>query len=315
VYHISRRQIIVAGTAALAAAPYSLSGQTLQKVRIAGVPTDDFTPVYYGIKSGLYTRAGLDVEIMPTASGTAATTAVLTGTYELGKASLVAALAAHVKGLPVLIVGNSIIHDPKVNYAAALVAADSPIRTGADLNGKIGAAPGLNDINQLAISAWVDKNGGDSKSMRWVEAPNSIAAEALAEHRFEVCNLQEPALTAAMETGKVRILGIPYSAISEHFVYGGYLANADWAAKNADIVRRWVRATYAAAVYTNGHHAETEAMMADVTGIPLPTFQKIARAEAATTSDPTLLQPLIDAAVKYNQIPHGFPAKEVYFNS
>ncbi len=189
-HRLSRKEIIAAGAAALAAAPVRISGQTLQKVRIAGVPTDDFTPVYYGIKSGLYRRAGLDVEIIPTASGTAATTAVLTGTYELAKASLVASLAAHVKGLPVLIVGNSIIHDPKVNYAAALVAADSPIRSGADLNGKVGASPGLNDINQLAISAWVDKNGGDSKSKRWVEAPNSIAATALAEHRFEVSNLQ-----------------------------------------------------------------------------------------------------------------------------
>ena len=89
-------------------------------------------------------------------------------------------------------------------------------------------------IKQLGIGAGVEKWGGDSKSMRWVEAPNSIAATALSEHRFEVCNLQEPALTAAMETGKVRILGVAYSAISEHFVYGGYLANADWASKNAD---------------------------------------------------------------------------------
>ncbi len=117
-----------------------------------------------------------------------------------------------------------------------------------------------------------------------------------------------------MDTGKVRILGVAYSAISEHFVYGGYLANGDWASKNADVIKRWVRASYAAAAYTNTHHAETETMMAEVTGIPLATFQKIARAQLATTSDPSLLQPLIDAAAKYIPISRGFAAKEIYFN-
>jgi NitT/TauT family transport system substrate-binding protein len=304
----------LAGLAGLAVARRPAAAQTLEKLRIAGVPTDDMTPIFYAIKAGLYQRVGLDLEVVPTSSGTVATTAVIAGTYELGKGSLIAALDAHVRGLPLVIVANSIVH-AKDPYSLVLVAADSTSKSGADLNGKIGGTPALNDINQLAIDAWVDKNGGDSKTIKWVEVPNSVAAVALADHRIDVCGLQEPLATSALEGGKVRELTVNYNAIAEHFVFGGYLANAGWASAHADIVKRFVRATYEAGAYTNGHHEETAAMMSDITKIPLPVFRKISRAIAATTSDPALLQPLIDAAAKYNQIPHPFPAKEIYFNN
>ena len=51
----------------------------------------------------------------------------------------------------------------------------------ADLNGKTAATPALNDLNQLVISTWVDKNGGDSKTMKWIEFPNSGLGAALAD--------------------------------------------------------------------------------------------------------------------------------------
>lgn len=83
-HRISRSQVL-AGTAALFAAPRHASAQALEKVRFCGVATDDLSPVYWAIENGLYKKAGLDVEFIPTSSGTAATTAVISGAYELGK--------------------------------------------------------------------------------------------------------------------------------------------------------------------------------------------------------------------------------------
>jgi NitT/TauT family transport system substrate-binding protein len=312
--NMTRAQAL-AGTAALVAAPQIVRAQTLDKIRFGGVPTDDMTGVYYAIKSGMYAKAGLDVEIVPTSSGTVATTAVVTGAYEMGKGSLIASLAAHLHDLPLVVVGNGSIWDPKVIYNFGLVAADSTIKTGADLNGKVGATSALNDINQLAIEAWVDKNGGDSKTMKWVEIPNSASGAALADHRIDVCALQEPQLSAELALGKVRKLAPVYNAISEHFVFGVFFANKDWAAKNPDVVKRWLRTTYEATTYTNAHHAETVEMMADVTKIPAAIIAKMARVENATaaTSDPSLMQPLIDTAAKYKFIARSFPAKELMF--
>jgi ABC-type nitrate/sulfonate/bicarbonate transport system substrate-binding protein len=123
----------------------------------------------------------------------------------------------------------------------------------------------------------------------------------------------EPQLSAATETGKVRVLAPGFNAIAERFCIGLYFTNRDFASKRPDTVRKWVRVTYETAAYTNTHHAETAPMMSEITKIPLPLFQKMARAEDGTSHDPGLLQPLIEAAAKYKNIPRAFPAKEMYF--
>lgn len=58
--HPTRSRILAGAGAALALWPTILRAQTLEKIRLAGVATDDWTPVYYAVKSGLYQKAGLD---------------------------------------------------------------------------------------------------------------------------------------------------------------------------------------------------------------------------------------------------------------
>ena len=194
-----------------------------------------------------------------------------------------------------------------------LVAADSTIKTGADLNGKTIGVPALNDLNTLVTSAWVDKTGGDSKTLKFVEIPNPVALEALTAHRIDADALQDPQCAAALATKQVKAVTEPYSAVSTHFVFGVYFANKDWATAHPQAVKDFTRITYQAAAYTNTHHAETLEMMAGITKVPLDVFKTMGRVESATTSDPSLLQPLIDAAAKYKQIPRSFPAKEAFF--
>jgi NitT/TauT family transport system substrate-binding protein len=307
------RSRAIAGALALAALPRIARGQAPEKLRVAGVTTDDMTPVFFALRNGWYQRAGLDVEVVPTSSGTVATEAVLSGTYELGKGSPIAFLIAHLRGLPITLIGNSNVWNPKAPISLMLCPADAPYKTGADLNGLTLSSSALNDINELAMSAWIDKTGGDSKTVKWIEIPNSAAGTALAEHRTAATMLQEPQLTAALATGKVRVLAPAYSAISLKLVSGVYFAQKDWAAKNGDAIKRWLRVTYASAIYTNQHHRETEAMMAEITKIPPDVFGKISRNTAATNTDPSYLQPLIDVAAKYRNIDRWFAAKDAYY--
>jgi NitT/TauT family transport system substrate-binding protein len=312
---LTRSQLLAGtGAAALAFAPLPLRAQALPHIRVAGVATDDMTPIYWAVRSGMYQKAGLDVEIVPTSSGTAATTAVVAGAYEIGKGSPIASMLAHLRGLPLVVIANASMWDPKNAFNLTVVAADSTIKTGADLNGKIAASPALNDMNGLSIMAWVDKNGGDSKTLKYIELPNSTTAQALHDHRVDVAAMVQPQLTDAIADGTVRVLAEGFSAIADRFVIANYFANSDWAAKNPDVVKRWVRVTLAAGAYTNTHHADTVAMMSDVTKIPIEIFRKMVRVEATTpaTADPALVQPLIDIAAKYKNIPRAFPAREMF---
>lgn len=310
--YVSRSQMIAWSAAAIALAPRPARTQGLEHVRFSGVPTDDMTPIYWALKNGLYEKAGIDLEIMPATSGSTATTAVASGTYEMGKSSPLAAINAHLRSLPVVVIGNGPMWDAKNPYTQTLVGIDSNIKTGADFNGKTLATPGLNDTSQLGVIVWIDKNGGDSRTVHWVELSNSSAPAALAQGRVDGCTVQEPAATAAVEARQAKILAAPFSAIAPHFPIGVYMANANFAATHGDLVKRWVRVTYDAAKYTNTHKAETAPMMAEITKIPLAVFARMPRVEDATSTDPAVLQPLIDAAAKYNFIVRAIPAKDAY---
>jgi NitT/TauT family transport system substrate-binding protein len=310
---VRRRGAIALAAVPLAGLPLRAFAQSAEKIRFAGVMTDDLTPVIYAARNGLYQKAGLDVELVPASSGTATTTAVLAGTYELGKGSALGSLQAHLRGLPIKLAGNGVLWDPKKPITMLCVATDAQIKTGADLNGKTIGVTALNDIIGLSISAWADGHGGDSKTLKWVEFPQSAATAALADRRIDAYSFNEPILTAALDTGKVRVLDAAFNSIGARFVGAVYFANSDWAARHTDLIRKWLRVTYDATEYTNAHKAETAAMMAEVTKIPLATIQKIARSDQATTSDPSLLQPVIDTAAKYKYLSRAFPASEIYF--
>jgi NitT/TauT family transport system substrate-binding protein len=310
----SRSTAIVSLAACIAAGPQIVGAQERQKLRFCGVPTDDLTPIFWGIKNGTYAKIGLDVEFVPMASGTTATQAVIAGTYELGKGSSVAALIAHLKGIPVVIVGNGILWEQSNKWSLGLVRKDEPWKTGADLNNKTIAGTALGDLLTLGIRGWVDQNGGDSKTIKWVEIPNSIAGEALIAGRIDVCQLMEPQLHAALATGKVRIFAPFLDSIAPYYALTIYMARPDWANANRATVDRWVKTTYELAQFTNSHPAETIELTAATLKMPVEIFKTMTRVHAATTSDPNLTQPVINMAAKYGSLERAFPAKEVYFS-
>lgn len=299
----------------LTLAPHILRAQTMEKVRFCGVPTDDLSPVYWGIKEDLYRKAGLDLEFVPTASGTAATTAVIAGAYEIGKGSTIAAFIAHLKGVPIVFIGNGVLWETDNPWSLGIVAADSTIKTGADLNGQIVSAAALNDLSSLAINVWVDKNGGDSKSLKWVEIPNSAAGAAVATHRTAATQLNEPQLSEAVASGQVRVLAPFLGAIGGSYVLTAYFTRPEFAQKNPRIVDKFVRTTYEAAKFANTHPADTAPLVAARTKIPLAVIEKMTRAHTATSTDPAMHQPVIDVAAKYGQIGRAFPAKDMFLST
>ena len=287
-------------------APAAIAQQPpLTVIRVGGVFNDDMTPVFWGVKSGMFRREGLDVQISNANNGAAMTAAVLAGTFEFGKSSLLAAVNAHLRGLPLAVVASGSIYDSKAPFTMLCVATDSTDATGKDFEGKVTGAPSLNDLNQLVISAWVDKHGGDPTAVKFVELPNSTAPAV------EAAILAEPILTNAVTNKQVKVLADAYLSIAPTFAFASYFTSADYAKAHPDIVAKFVKVIYEAGAYANKHHAETAEMMAEATKIPLSTYEHMVRVDGATTLNPALFQPVIDAAVKYKLIPRGFPAREM----
>ena len=287
------------------------SAQTgLTVVRVAGVQTDDITPLVYAIKTGMFARAGLDVQSVPTNSGAATAAAVVSGSYEVGKSSLTSLMNAHVHNVPLVVIAAGVVHETKNPFAKLVALPDSPYRTGKDFAGKTIAVSSLNDLSSVSVDTWIDKTGGDTKTVHFVELPVSAMQAAVVEHRVDAAFMLYPALAEATSSGKVRVVSVPYDAIAPFFVLSGWFTTSDYAAKHPDVIRKFVDVMYRAAAFANSHPADTAQMMSDLTKVPMSIYATMSRVGAATATNPRDWQPLIDAAAKYGVIPHAFTAKD-----
>jgi NitT/TauT family transport system substrate-binding protein len=313
-HHISRRTALVAVAGSLLIPGRALAQQQLTTIVAGGLPEDSATPVLHGIESGAFRRAGLDVTLQPQRSGPAVASGIAGGSYQIGKVSVNPLIDAHGRGIPFVIVapgGLSTVANP---IAGLMVAANSPIKTAADLNGKLIAAGALNDIFTLAMKAWMDKNGGDSSTLRFVEIPISAMAEAIQKGRVAAGSANEPILGAAVASGKVRILARTFDAIAPRFMFTAWVAMRPFADKNRSAVESFARAVRESAAYTNAHHAETVEDISKFTGIDSAVVRRMARTEGATSLEPSLIQPVIDLAAHYKDIPARFDAHDLIWS-
>jgi NitT/TauT family transport system substrate-binding protein len=275
-------------------------------LRIETIPTDNATPIIYAQRAGLFAKAGIDVELDKASSGAAIAAAVLAGSYDIGLSNLVTLIGAHARGVGFTLLAPAGLYRSKTPFSELVVARDSTLRTGADLNGRTIATPALDSLSTLAISAWVDRNGGDSRTLKFVEIPINATQAALEAHRVEAAMMNDTPLSTAIASGTIRVFAPAFDAVAPEFPYTGWFASSEWAAKHHDLVQTFARVVAASTAYTNSHHAETAVMLADFTGLPLEVIEHSNRSESGTILRLSEIQPQIDLAATYKVIPRSF---------
>ena len=306
---MNRRTALLLSGAWLASAR-ALDAQTLTAMRIGGVPEESVTPALVAETSGMFARAGLDVTVESQSSGTAIAAGVAGGSYAAGKSSLAALITAHVRGLPFLLVAGGSRYASSNSYSNLCVKADSPLKTGADLNGKTIASPALNDITTIATKAWIDQHGGDSSTIKVVELPFAAIADALVAGRVDAGFIADPILQQAVDVGKVRVVAHAFDAIAPEFMITGWFVTADYARANRAAIIAFNRVMNDASKYIEAHPQDAVAALAKFGGVDPAVIAKSHRLVYAAL-DPKLLQPVIDACAKYKTIPAPFDAKEL----
>ena len=283
----------------------------LTVIRVSSVGGYDLAPLFYAQRTGMFKKAGLDLHYEPASSGAVIIPAVVQGTYDIGHANVISLILAHMHGIPIGLIAPGAAYDVKTPYAELAVPADSTVHSGADLNGGLIAVPSLNDFTTVGISAWVDKNGGDSKTLKFLELPSSASPAALEQHRVAAAMLYYPAASQAVAAGKARILPHGFGAVGDYFMATGWIASTTWAAAHPAAARAFTDVVLRAIRYANAHHAEMVPIMAEITGIPAEFIRVMPPSTSAPALDPALIQPVIDVAQRYHMIPQAFPATDI----
>jgi NitT/TauT family transport system substrate-binding protein len=291
----------IAVAIALATMPGGIAAQGSPAVRIAVLGnTDSASEPLYADAAGIFKKHGLDAKITEFTGGGAVVAAIAGGSIDVGFANVVSAAAAIQRGIPIVVLTPAALFTKKEPDVLLVKARGSSLKTAADLGGKTVAVTTLRGELQAGASAWIDKNGGDSKSVRFVELPSSEMGTALKQGRIDAAMLPEPALTLAKSD--VEELGDAFEAIAPEFILGVFVASADWLQKNPDAARRFVAAMIETARWANGHRTETAGILAKHSRLPSETIRSMGRSLYGDSLSAALLLPPIDVAVKYGTL-------------
>jgi len=308
---IPRRRALAA-LGALALAPRGAGAQSTSVVLKVGLPvTETATPLLYAMRAGLFERAGIKIELSRMASGAAVGSAIAGGALDIGGTSLLALVLGHARGIPFTIVAAANNLWTAGSEGGLLVQNASPLHDAKDFSGKIISAAAVNDIVALQLWVWLDQNGVDTKSVKFVEIPQPVAANALEQGRVDGSVLTGAAFANAKANPKLRAIPGVLGALAPRYVFTCWFSTRDWLEKNHAVAQRFARVMSEAAAYTNAHPDDTLNDMLTFTGMERDVALKMRRATFTTTVNPAEIQPLIDAAAKYKFIEKGYSANEL----
>jgi len=308
-----RRHAFLAGAGAACAGLGASRAEAQQLIHlvIGTAPIDaGMTPII-AQKMGIFRRNGLDVDVQIFNSGAASTAAVAGGALNAGGTSVMGLITAHVNGAPFQIVAPTSVYATEKPSELLVVRKDSPIHTGADLNGKTFASPALRDLFSITTFAWVDQNGGDSKTLRAIELPPAATPAAIDTGRIDAAVLTEPLLSQTINAGITRVLGKPYDAIGPRFMIACEFSTADFINANRDAIQRFARSILQANAFGNAHPDQTAPWLAELTKVDVATINHGHRELFDETLVVANLQRVIDAAARYKAIDHAFDAHDL----
>ena len=217
------RAAALAGLAALAAVRSNAVAQT-PAVKIGSGSVEANAQGFYALDAGFFKKSGVDVDLTILKSGPAIAAAVIGGDLNVGGSNVISLASAKLRGIPLTLIAPGAVFDAKDATEEMVVLRDGPIRTAKDLNGRVVGGQSIGSTAQLAILAWIDKNGGDAGTVKYVEIPPSATVEALEAGRIFAAAIQDPQLSAA--GNRVRILGRAYESIAKTYMLTAWFATA-----------------------------------------------------------------------------------------
>lgn len=301
-----RRHAFLGGAAALLAAGSAVPSRaaTFAKVRIGTVPIDSYGQPYYGDAAGIFTANGIDVEITGLANSGAIAAAMLGGAIDVGIGSPVGIAQARMNGVPFVFFAPGPLFSIDVAPTSMLmVAKDGPIKTAGDLVGKTIAVDLLKSMPQIGTMLWLEKNGVDPASVKWLELPFSSMPQALVSGRIDAGTLAEPALSASRAT--CRPLANYSSAIAPHYYSGAWFTTEAWIKGNLPLAHQVAHAVELTSAWSNKHQSETAPVLERISKMSHDVILGMSRCTYGTKLDPAMLAAPVQAAVKTGMLAAG----------
>jgi NitT/TauT family transport system substrate-binding protein len=292
-----------------ALAPTVVRAQQSPTIRLGQNPTDTFGEGYYAADGGMFAAAGINVEVLTFPNGAAQAAACAGGSIDVGLGEATELANGISRGLPFAIFASGSLYDSAAPTTALCVAANAPFRLAKDFEGQAIAVPVLTSLSSMAVKAWLVQNGAQLAKVRFIEIPLGAMAAAVERGTVAAAHIGEPFLSAAGTS--VRHLTAPYDAVGKQFLISNWFATRSWLAANPTTLKRVVEVIYDTARWAGSHHDASAVILAKYTKIDPDIIRKMRRVAYATSFQPQLIQPVLDAALTYGGLARHVEASEL----
>jgi NitT/TauT family transport system substrate-binding protein len=168
----------------------------------------------------------------------------------------------------------------------------------------------LKGIAHISAQSWIDKNGGDSKSVHFIEFPFAAMPAALTANRVDAAVVAEPQLSQSKNDA--RLFGKSYDGIGDLWMIDAWVATDAWIAANPVAARGFSEAMRQAAVWANKNQEKTAELVSAATKIDLSIVRGMKRATFLEHVNLNVVQPVIDVGAQYGGLTAKFPASDLF---
>lgn len=298
---LSRSNLLALLAAGTALAPTAARAQTPVRLRVGTVLADTYAEPYYALDQGFFERAGFAAEIIPFANGAAMAAAAAGGSVDVGVADAVEIANGVSRGLPFQLIAGAGLYTSNAATTALCVLKDATITHASQFEGQTIAVISLVSMTSSGVKSWLTENGADVAKVQFTELPYPQMLPALTRGTIAGATLGEPLLSAAT-SGAARVFGKVFDAIGRQFLISDWFSTLDWLAANPAVATRLVRTIYDIARWANTHHDESATILAKYSKIEVDRIRKMNRCIYATDLQAAMVQPVLDAAFKYQAL-------------
>jgi NitT/TauT family transport system substrate-binding protein len=282
------------------------SDGTLRPVRVAALPIAETAALWGGIAAGIFTRHGLDVQVLPAQGGALAIPALTNGDLDFAIGQPFGPFRADLQDLGVTIIGNyasSYATGDDINAVVASKA--SGITRPKDLAGRKVSVNSLGAAGDVTIMEAVAKDGGDPTTIKFVEVAFPDVPAQLAAGNIDAGWVPEPFVSQLKARGDTFIVA-PYQATVPGLATLTTFTTTKLLSAQSALVDAFAAAlkeTLEWAENPANNTALRQALKANMPTLPAAVADALKMPDFGWAIDKTNLQKLADLAVKYKVLP------------
>ena len=310
---VTRRKFLTKVAVGVAGLPLARGLSWAQiKGKLGYMKIVDNAAMFMAMEKGFFKSEGLELETVPMAGGAVIVQGVTSGDLQFGWTNMISLYQAHVEGFDFKLVagGATNVKSAKESHTIQVLKT-SAVKGAKDLEGKTVAVNTLNNIVHLMAMAWIDKNGGSSGKVKFVELPFPQMEAALSGGKVDAISVHEPFATAALAKGMSRVLAQPWGEVLPKFLIASWFASEKWIAKNKESAQAFVRAINLGIDAVRADPDGSRAAMIKWAGVSPELAGKIGIPVFEKTITEKDVQATIDLTQKYKLISRTIRARDV----